>query len=331
MLGGWLALIAAATFAFSNVTARRGVIKGTVTQGLVITVPIGILIFLAVTLMSGGGKSLLQFSGFQISFLAAAGVFHFALARYCSFRSIQALGSNLAAPVQRLSLPISLALAILFLGEFLNAFRLLGIILVVSGPIIMLSGQLSSQNTSKIKSTNPENRFKPSYLEGYFFAFLSAIGYGVSPIFIREALQGADLITAIAGGVYSYAAAALILMPLCFLPSVRVSISNIKGEPAKWFFISGLFTGISQMVRYMALAIAPVTIVTSIMVSSLVFRFLFSRIFNRDYEVFSIWVIVGIIITMLGCLALTLEAAYIVSLLYKTEWIYKISIWRWPI
>ena len=121
--------------------------------------------------------------------------------------------------------------------------------------------------------------------------------------------------TAIAGGVFSYVAAAIVLLPILVKRSARRTICTISRNPAKWFVISGLFTGVSQMIRYMALALAPVTIVSSIMVSSLVFRFLFSRIINRDYEIFGIWVVFGIAITIVGSLALTLETAFVFSLL----------------
>ena len=66
------------------------------------------------------------------------------------------------------------------------------------------------------------------------------------------------------------------------------------------------------------------------MVSSLVFRFLFSRILNRDYEIFSIWVIVGIEITIIGSLALTLELGFVLSLLPQSDWLQEMSQWRWP-
>lgn len=111
-------------------------------------------------------------------------------------------------------------------------------------------------------------------MEGFFFAVQSAVGYGISPLFVRAALQGADIPTAIAGGVYSYAAAALLLAPSFVGRSTRWTILAIRGESAKWFALLGLFTGVSQMIRYMALA--PVTVVSSIMVNSLVFRYLFS-------------------------------------------------------
>ena len=335
MIGGWLALLAAATFAFGNVTARRGVIQGTVLQGLAITVPIGVPLFLAVALISGAGSSLLQFTIWQILSLSAAGISHFTLARYCAYRSVQALGSNLAAPVQRLSLPISLALALWLLGEFLTPLRALGIVLVIFGPIIMLAGQVASGRAAKRKAgetppTTTANTFQPRFLEGYFFAVLSAVGYGISPLFVRAALQDADITTAIAGGVFSYAAATLLLAPVLLKRSNRRTIFAMPSEPAKWFLVSGMFTAVSQMIRYMALALAPVTVVSSIMVSSLVFRFLFSRIINRDHEIFSIWVIVGIAITILGSLALTLELGFILSVLPQSDWLQGIAEWRWP-
>lgn len=324
MLGGWLALLAAATFALSNVSARRAVIDGTVLQGLFVTVPIGLIFLLMVTLISGSGGLLFQFTLLQVLSLAAAGICHFAIARYCAYRSIQALGSNLAGPVQRLSLPVSLGLALWLLEESLNPLRAFGVVLVIFGPIIMLSGQAVSRPSASTKT------FKPRFLEGYLFAVLSAIGFGVSPLFVRAALEGADMGTAIAGGVFSYVAAAIVLLPILVKRSARRTICTIRRNPAKWFVISGLFTGVSQMIRYMALALAPVTIVSSIMVSSLVFRFLFSRIINRDYEIFGIWVVFGIAITIVGSLALTLETAFVFSLLPEWDWLQGSAKWRWP-
>ena len=43
--------------------------------------------------------------------------------------------------------------------------------------------------------------FKPNYVEGYTFAFLSALGYGASPILVRLSLEDADFAVSIAGGL----------------------------------------------------------------------------------------------------------------------------------
>ena len=53
MLGGILALAAAATFGLNSVAIRRGVLSGTVAQGLAISIPIGMPILLVAALVSG--------------------------------------------------------------------------------------------------------------------------------------------------------------------------------------------------------------------------------------------------------------------------------------
>ncbi|MEY3553588.1 MAG: hypothetical protein RL735_1936, partial [Pseudomonadota bacterium] len=46
ILGGFLALCAAATFAMNNAIARRGVLSGSVIQAMAISVPFGVPLFL---------------------------------------------------------------------------------------------------------------------------------------------------------------------------------------------------------------------------------------------------------------------------------------------
>ena len=50
--------------------------------------------------------------------------------------------------------------------------------------------------------------------------------------------------------------------------------------------VSGIAVGISQMFRYMALAVAPVSVVTPIQRLSLVFRIYFGARLNPHHEVF---------------------------------------------
>ena len=66
MLGGVLALLAAATFGFNAVAIRRGVLTGSVAQGLAITVPIAIPIFLIAVIFTGGLSLIADFSVYSI-------------------------------------------------------------------------------------------------------------------------------------------------------------------------------------------------------------------------------------------------------------------------
>ncbi len=95
-----------------------------------------------------------------------------------------------------------------------------------------------------------------------------------------------------------------------------------------WFAVSGVFVFVSQMLRYMALAVAPVTVVVPIQRLSVVFRVIFSWIINRDHEVLTGKVLVGIAISLVGVFALTLSTDVMLSLV-PTEWAEIITL-EWP-
>ncbi len=134
MLAGFLALLSAATFAFNNASLRRGVLTGSVAQAMAITVPIGVPLFFIAALLSGTLALIADFPFDAVLILSGSGVVHFLWGRYCNYRATQAIGSNLTAPLQQVNFLVSLALAMLVLGETLTPLRILGIGLVLLGP-----------------------------------------------------------------------------------------------------------------------------------------------------------------------------------------------------
>ena len=62
MLGALFAVLSAATFALNNAALRRGVVTGTPSQAMAVTVPIGVLCLLPVALVLGELSRLSQFS-----------------------------------------------------------------------------------------------------------------------------------------------------------------------------------------------------------------------------------------------------------------------------
>ena len=334
MLGGLLALLASATFALSNVTARRGVLTGSVLQALVVTIWLGVPVFLAVALASGQLGAIAQFTMTAAAYLALAGVVHFVLGRYCNFRAISAIGVNLASPVQEISLLVSLVLAVWLLGESLTALKFLGIVLILLGPAIImrvLRAERRAAGVGESKAGDAETTvFRPRLAEGYAFAAMSALAYGASPILVRAGLRDTDPGTGIAGGLISYLVASLIVAPVLFGPATRRDLLALRFPAAKWFTVAGIVLCLSQMIRYMALSIAPVTIVTPIQRLSVIFRLLFGWMINRDHEVFSIGVLGGIAVSLVGALALTLDVEISLSLVPLPDSIVEAAQWRWP-
>jgi uncharacterized membrane protein len=315
MLGGLLSLVSAVTFAYANASMRRGVLTGTVLQAVAISLPVAIPLFVLAMLLTGGFPLLVALSWRSIGLLALAGVIHFAWARHCNYRATKAMGANLVAPVQQYSLVITLLLAVFWLGESLTVLRVVGIVLVVAGPAMTLRGD---GRAAKVDEEKPEKKYRPNLSEGYFYALLSAFGFGVTPILIAMAFTDKSIAMGLAGGLVSYVAATIVIFLPLLIPKRWHSFKMIDRESAKWFVLSGIAVGISQMTRYMALAIAPVSVVTPIQRLSLVFRIYFGARLNPDHEVFGNRVIRGTILSFTGAIALSISAD---SVSVLSEWL----------
>lgn len=340
MLGGFLALVCAATFAFNNASIRRGVLSGSVSQAMAITVPIGVPIFLVAALVLGSLGMVTRFSSTSLLCLSLAGVMHFVWGRYCNYRATKAMGAILVAPVQQASMILTLVLAIWILGETLTPLRLFGIVLVILGPSISLPGakEKSAKATDRTGRTVDGRAatapamppFKPRYLEGYAYALLSSTGYGLSPILVRLGLEHSGIPASAAGGLVSYGAATAVFAVILLWPGQWRHVRLVKPEAAKWFTVSGVFVCLSQMFRYMALAVAPVSVVTPIQRLSILFRIYFARMLNPDHEVFGGKILLGTIVSLLGTLALSVSTDTLLALVPLPEFIVTVARWQWP-
>jgi uncharacterized membrane protein len=355
VLGGLIALLSAATFAFNNASVRRGVRTGSVLQAMAITVPIGLPISFAVALATGSLAAIAGFSGKALLALSLSGVMHFVWGRYCNYRATRAIGTNLVAPIQQINLIFTLVLAILILGETLTLLRLLGIALVLLGPSFTLKPReggpkqaLGADVTVPLPFPPPQagegwvgapadefaaeerEAFRPRYAEGYLWGLLSATGYGLSPILVRIGLEGKGLAASVAGNLVASIAAACVML-VCLLPPGRLKHAlAVEREAAKWFTLSGILVCISQIFLYMAMSIAPVTVVSPINRLSILFRLYFSRLLNPQHEVFGGGVVIGTIVSLLGAFALSLSLDQVTAALPLPDGALALLRWHWP-
>ncbi|MGN6572982.1 MAG: EamA family transporter [Pseudolabrys sp.] len=329
MLGGLLSLLSAITFAYANASVRRGVLSGTVLQAVGISLPIALPIFLLVMWPIGGFAALATFDARSWDLLIVAGVIHFAWGRYCNYRATKAIGANLVAPVQQYSLIITLALAVLWLGEPLTVLRIVGIALVVAGPALTLKKEKRAEEVPP--ETPNETTFTPAYAEGYLYAFLSAIGFGLSPILVNMAFPHKGIAIGVAGGFVSYLAATIAIGLTLVLPGRWKDFRGIDRTSARWFVLSGILTGISQMTRYMALAVAPVSVVSPIQRLSLVFRIYFGWIINPKHEVFGGRIVAATVMSLIGAVALSVSVGDVHQLVPLPDAVAAVLNWHWSI
>ena len=141
--------------------------------------------------------------------------------------------------------------------------------------------------------------FRPNYAEGYLFALLSSTGYGISPVLVRLALEDRRLERASRAGLISYVAATAGVRADPAAARAMAARARARSRiAAKWFVISGVFVCFAQMLRYMALALAPASVVTPIQRLSLLFRLYFSRIINPQHEVFGGRIIAATVVSL---------------------------------
>ena len=340
MLGGLIAVCSAACFAFNNASVRRGVLTGSVLQAMAITVPLGVPLFFLAALLTGHLGAVSGFSPKALVALAAAGILHFVWGRYCNYRATRALGTNLVAPIQQVNLVFTLCLAIWLLGEELTPLKILGIALVLIGPALTMpegekdktpAGErnVSDEKITAIDAEKPPD-FEPKWAEGYAFALLSATGYGLSPILVRVGLEGKGLGTSFAGGLVAYIAATVVMTLILMWPGNLRQALAVNRESAKWFTLSGVLVFLSQMFLYMAMSIAPVTVVSPINRLSILFRLYFSRLINPHHEVFGGQVVAATVVSLAGALALSLSVDVVQAYLPLPEGVIALLHWHWP-
>jgi uncharacterized membrane protein len=324
VLGALLSLLSAATFGMNVASLRRGVLKGSVLQALAITVVVGVPLFAIGCLAVGGYDDLFGLSARQFAWFAAAGVLHFIVGRYGNYRATRVLGAAQSGPIQQISLLISLALAMIFLGESLTLLAVVGIILILTAPLVLVGdarrkGGVSTRAGQKL-----------DYVDGYFWGIICAISFGTSPLLIRFGLGERTIAESVAGGLVSYVAATLVILFILALPGKIAHMREIERKTVGWFAAAGVLVFISQMLLYMALALAPVSIVMAVQRTTLVFRVVFSWLLNRDHEVLGLSAMIGIAVSALGVLAVTIPVDMLANLVPLSPAMADILRISWP-
>ncbi|MEH2514376.1 drug/metabolite transporter (DMT)-like permease [Nitrobacteraceae bacterium AZCC 1564] len=323
MLGAIYAALAALTFAMNNTAMRRGVLTGSVTQAMAITVPLGGVGFVIIAAISGQLGSLSSFPPIALSWLIAQGCLHFLLGRFFNYQANKLVGVNISAPVVQLQVVVTMLLAVVLMKEPFTVLQLFGTILMLAGSF---ATQLHSTIGKRVVRSEKvvaveaapsaaKPMFKPQYLPGFLSALGAATCYGISPLMVRMAFESMPVKSPMAGGVIAYTAATIVL---CFLvlpsPSIRKDVLSLNRSNAMWFVGSAILVAMSQGFVYASLAVAPLMVVTPILQLSLVFRLFLSQMINREHEVLNTSVVVGALVTIVGSIIVSLDTNYVLSL-----------------
>ena len=156
------------------------------------------------------------------------------------------------------------------------------------------------------------------------------IGYGLSPVLVRIGLENQGSASSFAGGLVAYIAATAVFSLVLLWPGQWKHVWSIDREAAKWFTFSGFLVFFSQMFLYMAMSIAPVTVVSPINRLTILFRLFFSRLLNPHHEVFGGGVILATFVSLAGAVLLSLSTDIVQSVIPLPESVVALLNWQWP-
>ena len=305
MLGALLALLSAGAFSVNSVLIRRCVVVTSPAHVTFITVLMGVPMFFIAALVTGQLFRFqdLAFSGY--GYLALGGVINFIAGRQFNYIAIEALGAARSAPFQALTLPYSVLIAYLFLDESITLAVGAGVALIMVGPAIMVERIKQPVPASTASGQTSEPAFIPRQFEGYVAASLAAIAYGTSPILFRAALEGNSSLSALAGLV-AYVAASLLLLASALVPARRFLFQSLEPGTFQLFFGASFSVFAAQMLRFLALSLAPVAVVTGLERMNSVFTLALSYHMNRLLELITVRVVAGVLVSVAGSVLLVL-------------------------
>jgi drug/metabolite transporter (DMT)-like permease len=305
MLGAAIAIASALAFSLSDVAVRRGVARAPVSHAAFVTVLLGVPLFAIAALVTGQLARLGELTTSGYGLLCAAGIVHYVAGRSFNYVAIGAIGAARSSPVQALSLPYSVLIALLFLDEGITLGMAAGILLILIGPLLMIERRVTAAVpvAAGQVTTEQHDGFQLRQAEGYAFATLAALSYGTSPVLIRAALEGESSVS-ILGGFVSYVAAGTLLVASLMLPSRRGLLTSLQPSSVRVFFAAGFFVFLAQMLRFVALSMASVAVVATLLRFGSLFTLAASWILNRRLEVITRRVVIGVLISLVGAVLL---------------------------
>ena len=304
-VGFFFALLSSSSLGLTVVAIRRGVLQGSPAVATLITVLTGVPLFVLAAVVTGQlfRASAIEAGGYVA--LAITGVLQMVIGRYSFYRSIQAIGGNQAELFQALQVPLSIAIAFVFLDETLGLQIAIGVGLVMAGPMLLVLAKntpkagVAPESTDKGNVSVPQVRMR----EGLLFGLIAIISFSVGDVLARGVLADSGL--GLLGGLVIYLTAAVVLVGWVVASGRFSQIRETSASAAtRWFLLAALIGFLAQMSRYVALAFAPVYLVVPLMRTVPLVVLIFSFLLNRRLEVFSLKLVAGVLAAVLGLIIL---------------------------
>jgi drug/metabolite transporter (DMT)-like permease len=183
MIGQSLALLTGFGQATNTVFMRKAVFhtKET-TTAVFISICFGFVIFFPLLLFTGNTGQLTTASWQALAALAGAGIVNFVIGRRLNYYSLKLIGANRGGPLLNSGTLFAVAMGITVMGEPVTLGLVMGIILIVTGVILVSMERSSDSTTEGIVSTW-------DMVKGVSTGLLAGICYGGGPVLAKIAID----------------------------------------------------------------------------------------------------------------------------------------------
>ena len=221
------------------------------------------------------------------------GVVNFLGGRTSSYQAIGRIGASRTAAVQSTAAVFASIFAITLTGERPHFVVLLGTLTVVIG--------LTTALGNSIREGVASNK---GMLIGFGLALVAAASYGGTNVIAKELTEeyGSPLMVSAMGLFFGI----ILLLPLAGANTAR-EVKASRGNPrlALSAGLSGLAAATGVIALYFALERADVTVVSPIVSTNPIFTLILAQIFISRMENLTKWLFLGVGITVLGVITVT--------------------------
>ncbi len=277
-----LALASALCSAVATMLIQRGLRRGNFYAGFWINIAVGMIGLWSIVLLLVPRA---EYHWSAVPYFIFSGVVGTAAGRLFRVAAIEKVGAPVAAAILNLSPFISTGLAILLLGERVTLPILLGTLVIVLGTILLsLSGKYVG--------------FRVRHL---IYPFLSASCFGLVAIIRKLGLGHA-------GPLFDSAVnntAAMVAATTFVLVSGNRGALVCDGRSILYFIGGGIMENTGVFLVLLSLGLGEVSVVTPLAGTAPLFVLLLTFLFPREVKQLSWRIIVGVVLIVLGVVALT--------------------------
>lgn len=291
-LGILLALVAAVSIAVMNLAIRVGTNERSAVEALFIVQFVNIAAFVPVAFVVYWDDY--QTSPTSIAAFVAAGLVGTLLGRAFSYESIKRIGATLTDPIKASQPIYATIIAVIVLQESVTLTHLVGILLITVSIAI-----ISWESTQERKDTVHEVR-----INDLSIPLLAALFYGIEPIFAKVGFAAG---TSVVVGLSIKTLAAFV--GFCSYLWYRNAFPSFADRTRShlWLVGAGVLNTLFLLFYYLALEIAPVSIVVPLVMLSPIFVVAFSGLFLSHLERVTLRIFVAATTVVLGAILVTLS------------------------